>query len=179
MRGWCKLYNLQRWFSVFFHNLLDVFSIECLINTKLFCFVMERTRFISLVSSKLHILHFFLSITTYINKYNCQNIFAFLSALVTPPNESDRGEVYELLDNGQGADIQAGDGIYSRYMTRYTTTGRYSVKAQVRPMSGVILRRVCCSSAMLSSQSRPDSLLLAIHLLFAVFFHPCLLLVPF
>lgn len=65
MRGWCKLYNLQRWFSVFFHNLLDVFSIECLINTKLFCFVMERTRFIFLVSSKLHILHFFLSITTY------------------------------------------------------------------------------------------------------------------
>lgn len=62
-------------------------------------------------------------------------------ALVTPPNESDRGEVYELLDNGQGADIQAGDGIYSRYMTRYTTTGRYSVKAQVTDGGTAVINR--------------------------------------
>lgn len=52
-------------------------------------------------------------------------------ALVTPPMELEPSQVYVLLDNGQGADILAGDGIYSRYMTKYPTTGRYSVKAQV------------------------------------------------
>lgn len=51
--------------------------------------------------------------------------------MVTPPTEYEPDEMYILLDNGQGADIQAGDGIYSRYMTRYSTSGRYSVKAQV------------------------------------------------
>lgn len=50
---------------------------------------------------------------------------------MTPPNEFDEADEYILLDNGQGADIQSGDGIYSRYMTRYPSTGRYSVKAQV------------------------------------------------
>ncbi|XP_063590890.1 calcium-activated chloride channel regulator 3A-1-like [Penaeus indicus] len=36
----------------------------------------------------------------------------------------------DLLDNGQGADSQAGDGIYSRYLTQYPSTGRYIVRAQ-------------------------------------------------
>ena len=38
----------------------------------------------------------------------------------------------ELFDNGVGADIQSGDGIYSRFVTSYPIIGRYSVKAQVR-----------------------------------------------
>ncbi|KAK3867102.1 hypothetical protein Pcinc_027416 [Petrolisthes cinctipes] len=62
---------------------------------------------------------------------NSPVVDADVRALVTPPMESEPAQVYILRDNGQGADILAGDGIYSRYMTRYPTTGRYSVKAQV------------------------------------------------
>ncbi|KAG0728315.1 Calcium-activated chloride channel regulator 2 [Chionoecetes opilio] len=57
---------------------------------------------------------------------------ADVRALVTPPEEREAPEIYHLLDNGQGADILAGDGIYSRYMTKYPSKGRYSVKAQER-----------------------------------------------
>ncbi|XP_050731210.1 calcium-activated chloride channel regulator 1-like [Eriocheir sinensis] len=56
---------------------------------------------------------------------------ADVRAVVTPPGEFGTQVMYTLLDNGQGADRLAGDGIYSRYMTKYPSTGRYSVKAQV------------------------------------------------
>ncbi|KAK7069277.1 hypothetical protein SK128_016169 [Halocaridina rubra] len=66
---------------------------------------------------------------------------ANVSALVTPPNDFDPPELYYLLDNGQGADTQAGDGVYSRYMTKYYGTGRYSVKAQVTDGGQAVINR--------------------------------------
>lgn len=66
---------------------------------------------------------------------------ANVSALVTPPNDFDPPELYFLLDNGQGADTQAGDGIYSRYMTKYFGAGRYSVKAQVTDGGQAVINR--------------------------------------
>ncbi|XP_064110702.1 calcium-activated chloride channel regulator 1-like isoform X2 [Macrobrachium nipponense] len=66
---------------------------------------------------------------------------ANVSALVTPPNDFDPPEVYFLLDNGQGADTQAGDGVYSRYMTKYYGAGRYSVKAQVTDGGQAVINR--------------------------------------
>uniref|UniRef100_A0A8C5R811 VWFA domain-containing protein n=1 Tax=Leptobrachium leishanense TaxID=445787 RepID=A0A8C5R811_9ANUR len=38
---------------------------------------------------------------------------------------------FELLDNGAGADIVKDDGIYSRYFTNFTSSGRYSLKVRV------------------------------------------------
>uniref|UniRef100_S4RLG9 Chloride channel accessory 1 n=1 Tax=Petromyzon marinus TaxID=7757 RepID=S4RLG9_PETMA len=37
----------------------------------------------------------------------------------------------ELLDNGASADIKKNDGVYSRYFTQYTSSGRYSLKVRV------------------------------------------------
>ncbi|CAM9589700.1 unnamed protein product [Lampetra fluviatilis] len=37
----------------------------------------------------------------------------------------------ELLDNGAGADVNKDDGVYSRFFTQFTETGRYSVKVKV------------------------------------------------
>ncbi|XP_047476067.1 calcium-activated chloride channel regulator 3A-1-like [Penaeus chinensis] len=50
----------------------------------------------------------------------------YISHTSTPDEAID----LDLLDNGQGADSQAGDGIYSRYLTEYPFTGRYIVRAQ-------------------------------------------------
>nr|XP_027226526.1 calcium-activated chloride channel regulator 1-like [Penaeus vannamei]XP_027226527.1 calcium-activated chloride channel regulator 1-like [Penaeus vannamei]XP_027226529.1 calcium-activated chloride channel regulator 1-like [Penaeus vannamei] len=51
---------------------------------------------------------------------------AYISHTSTP----DEAIELDLLDNGQGADSQAGDGTYSRYLTQYPFTGRYIVRAQ-------------------------------------------------
>ncbi|XP_047476221.1 calcium-activated chloride channel regulator 4A-like [Penaeus chinensis] len=56
---------------------------------------------------------------------------ARVRASVTQPYTTAEAVELDLLDNGQGADTQAGDGVYSRYLTVYSTTGRYAVKAQV------------------------------------------------
>ncbi|XP_042861518.1 calcium-activated chloride channel regulator 1-like [Penaeus japonicus] len=56
---------------------------------------------------------------------------AHVRASVTQPDTTAQAVELDLLDNGQGADTQAGDGVYSRYLTVYSTTGRYAVKAQV------------------------------------------------
>lgn len=56
---------------------------------------------------------------------------ARVRASVTQPSTTAAAVELDLLDNGQGADTQAGDGVYSRYLTVYSTTGRYAVKAQV------------------------------------------------
>lgn len=53
-------------------------------------------------------------------------------AYVTPPDISASAQEYELLDNGVGADAVSGDGIYSRYMTKFAGEGRYSIKALVK-----------------------------------------------
>lgn len=49
----------------------------------------------------------------------------------------------QLLDNGAGADLTDGDGIYSRYFTEYSSTGFYGVKLRVDNNDGnaVILRQ--------------------------------------
>ncbi|XP_063590518.1 calcium-activated chloride channel regulator 4A-like [Penaeus indicus] len=56
---------------------------------------------------------------------------ARVRASITQPYTTADAVELDLLDNGQGADTQAGDGVYSRYLTVYSTTGRYAVKAQV------------------------------------------------
>ncbi|XP_037785351.1 calcium-activated chloride channel regulator 4A-like [Penaeus monodon] len=56
---------------------------------------------------------------------------ARVRASVTQPYTTAEAVELDLLDNGQAADTQAGDGVYSRYLTVYSTTGRYAVKAQV------------------------------------------------
>uniref|UniRef100_S4RLT1 Chloride channel accessory 1 n=1 Tax=Petromyzon marinus TaxID=7757 RepID=S4RLT1_PETMA len=42
----------------------------------------------------------------------------------------------ELLDNGASADIKKDDGVYSRYFTQYTSSGRYSLKVRVAGSKG-------------------------------------------
>lgn len=44
---------------------------------------------------------------------------------------NDEVEILELLDNGVNADTTLNDGVYSRYFTKPTLPGRYSVKCQV------------------------------------------------
>ncbi|XP_067673202.1 calcium-activated chloride channel regulator 1-like [Haliotis asinina] len=39
--------------------------------------------------------------------------------------------VVQLLDNGAGADITKDDGVYSRYFTKFSGNGRYSVRIEV------------------------------------------------
>lgn len=56
-------------------------------------------------------------------------------AYITTPNTNEAAVELDLLDNGNNADVQAGDGTYSRYFTQFVATGRYAVKAQVeRPV---------------------------------------------
>ncbi|XP_056383385.1 calcium-activated chloride channel regulator 1-like [Hyla sarda] len=44
---------------------------------------------------------------------------------------SGKSETLELLDNGAGADIAMYDGIYSRYFTSFSSSGRYNLKVRV------------------------------------------------
>ncbi|KAK7071049.1 Epithelial chloride channel protein-like, partial [Halocaridina rubra] len=55
---------------------------------------------------------------------------ASVTAFIEPPNQ---GSVIQLplIDNGIGADLQAGDGIYSAYFTQFSGNGRYSLSAVV------------------------------------------------
>ncbi|XP_047488362.1 calcium-activated chloride channel regulator 1-like [Penaeus chinensis] len=61
---------------------------------------------------------------------------AHVVAYVTPPDTTASVQEYDLLDNGVGADAVSGDGIYSRYMTKFAGGGRYSIKALVKGGSG-------------------------------------------
>ncbi|XP_042855744.1 calcium-activated chloride channel regulator 1-like [Penaeus japonicus] len=63
---------------------------------------------------------------------------AHVLAFVTPPDVTQGAQEYELLDNGVGADAVKGDGIYSRYMTKFAGDGRYSIKAMVTGGSNTI-----------------------------------------
>ncbi|XP_045111841.1 calcium-activated chloride channel regulator 1-like isoform X1 [Portunus trituberculatus] len=56
---------------------------------------------------------------------------AKVRAYITTPDTTAEAVELDLLDNGQNADVQAGDGIYSRYFTQFVSEGRYAVKAQV------------------------------------------------
>ncbi|XP_042220122.1 calcium-activated chloride channel regulator 1-like [Homarus americanus] len=53
---------------------------------------------------------------------------ASVSTLITHPDGIKKEEL-QLLDNGQAADRIAGDGIYCRYLLKYSENGRYSIKA--------------------------------------------------
>ncbi|KAM8930573.1 calcium-activated chloride channel regulator 1-like [Pelodytes ibericus] len=44
---------------------------------------------------------------------------------------SGKSSTVELFDNGAGADIVKDDGVYSRYFTNFTDSGRYSLKVRV------------------------------------------------
>ncbi len=60
-------------------------------------------------------------------------------AYITTPNANEAAVELDLLDNGNNADVQAGDGTYSRYFTQFVATGRYAVKAQVEHPVCVVL----------------------------------------
>ncbi|XP_042884903.1 calcium-activated chloride channel regulator 1-like [Penaeus japonicus] len=62
---------------------------------------------------------------------NSPVVGARVKALISETSSTSAAEELELYDNGNAGDSQAGDGIYSRYLTKYSSTGRYSVKAQV------------------------------------------------
>ncbi|XP_047476220.1 calcium-activated chloride channel regulator 4A-like [Penaeus chinensis] len=66
-----------------------------------------------------------------IKQGNSPVVDARVRATVTQPSEDLDAVELDLLDNGQGADTQAGDGVYSRYYTVYPGAGRYSVEVQV------------------------------------------------
>ncbi|KAK7072573.1 hypothetical protein SK128_008867 [Halocaridina rubra] len=70
-------------------------------------------------------------ITARVTQGNNAVVGAKVRAYVTQPDNTNAPIEMDLLDNGQGADIQIGDGIYSRFFTNFTAKGRYSVKAQV------------------------------------------------
>nr|XP_045605220.1 calcium-activated chloride channel regulator 3A-1-like isoform X1 [Procambarus clarkii] len=55
---------------------------------------------------------------------------ANVTAVIVPPTEEESIS-FPLLDNGVGADVRAGDGIYSAYFTQYSGNGRYSLSAIV------------------------------------------------
>eukprot|EP00094_Tigriopus_californicus_P008604 TCALIF_08293-PA protein Name:"Similar to Clca1 Calcium-activated chloride channel regulator 1 (Mus musculus)" AED:0.14 eAED:0.14 QI:2/0.76/0.62/0.96/0.92/0.92/27/0/1757 len=77
----------------------------------------------------------------------------------------------ELFDNGQGADLIAYDGIYSRYMTQISVKGRYSLSCSAQGENGTtwinmgtidkslgILNRtiaspICCGSSAVNENS--------------------------
>merc|ERR1719259_291742 len=65
---------------------------------------------------------------------NMPVIGAHVDAYIERP--SDTGDILppltlQLLDNGAGADSIKNDGVYTRYFTKFTGKGRYSVKCQV------------------------------------------------
>ncbi|CAG5126633.1 unnamed protein product, partial [Candidula unifasciata] len=45
-------------------------------------------------------------------------------------------EIIELYDNGAGADAVKGDGIYSRFFTRFSTSGHYSLNIEMLDARG-------------------------------------------
>ncbi|XP_042864497.1 calcium-activated chloride channel regulator 1-like isoform X2 [Penaeus japonicus] len=57
-------------------------------------------------------------------------INANVTAVIEPPTEAGSVQL-PLLDNGVGADIRAGDGIYSAFFTQFSANGRYSVSVVV------------------------------------------------
>merc|ERR1719259_1397436 len=70
---------------------------------------------------------------------NMPVIGAHVDAYIERP--SDTGDILppltlQLLDNGAGADSIKNDGVYTRYFTKYTVKGRYSVKCQVAGNDG-------------------------------------------
>ncbi|KAM3915692.1 calcium-activated chloride channel regulator 1-like [Leptodactylus fuscus] len=62
-----------------------------------------------------------------------QGLLPVAGAKVTANVESESGDLVttELLDNGAGADLAKNDGIYSRYFTSFSVSGRYILKVRV------------------------------------------------
>ncbi|KAM9324775.1 calcium-activated chloride channel regulator 1-like [Gastrophryne carolinensis] len=62
-----------------------------------------------------------------------QGLLPVINAKVTAIIEPTTGPTisFELLDNGAGPDIIKNDGIYSKYFTKFSVNGRYSLKVQV------------------------------------------------
>ncbi|XP_056379198.1 calcium-activated chloride channel regulator 1-like isoform X2 [Hyla sarda] len=54
---------------------------------------------------------------------------ATVTAIIEP--ESGDSVITELLDTGAGADVAKNDGIYSRYFTSFSKSGKYSLKIRV------------------------------------------------
>ena len=63
---------------------------------------------------------------------------AQLVILVAGQDGSEEGSLrMDLLDNGNGdPDLTQGDGVYSRYVTRYLTPGRYRFRVEVQDNEG-------------------------------------------
>ena len=67
----------------------------------------------------------------------------------------------DLLDNGNGdPDLVRGDGIYSRYVTRYLTPGRYRFKVEVTDNEGeAFTPSAFMDSNLLNVEAVPDQLI--------------------
>uniref|UniRef100_A0A4W3HQ16 Chloride channel accessory 1 n=2 Tax=Callorhinchus milii TaxID=7868 RepID=A0A4W3HQ16_CALMI len=63
-------------------------------------------------------------------------LFANVTAVVERPSGDPVN--LDLLDNGSGADIISHDGIYSRYFTNFSGTGRYNLKVHVQGKEGTM-----------------------------------------
>jgi len=110
-----------------------------------------------------------LSAMAEVKQGNMPVIGAKVKAYIERPQESGPALELELFDNGSGADSIQNDGIYTRYFTKYTGTGRYSVKCEVSGGDGTQINEgfivdrsipekpiptpMCCGSNAL----RPDS----------------------
>nr|XP_053637251.1 LOW QUALITY PROTEIN: calcium-activated chloride channel regulator 4-like [Cherax quadricarinatus] len=58
---------------------------------------------------------------------------AHVRAIVTQPDSVNAPpDIYILQDSGINADSMKNDGIYSGYMTKFSSVGRYNIKAEVR-----------------------------------------------
>ncbi|XP_071549654.1 calcium-activated chloride channel regulator 4A-like [Panulirus ornatus] len=79
---------------------------------------------------------------------------ARVRAHVSYPNATLEAEVVKLLDNGRSADIQAGDGTYSSYLTRYPTLGKYTLRVEVSGGSNTFINTQCLTCHDLPHERR-------------------------
>ncbi|XP_050712109.1 calcium-activated chloride channel regulator 1-like isoform X8 [Eriocheir sinensis] len=86
---------------------------------------------------------------------------AKVRAYITTPNANAAAVELDLLDNGNNADVQAGDGTYSRYFTQFVATGRYAVKAQVWDDGSSYINNGFITSRRSARRSRSAPLALA------------------
>ncbi|XP_012938799.1 calcium-activated chloride channel regulator 4A [Aplysia californica] len=62
-----------------------------------------------------------------------------LKVVATVDRPSAEPVTLELFDQGAGADIVKDDGLYSRYFTRFTADGRYTVRIEMMTSEGDVL----------------------------------------
>ena len=64
-------------------------------------------------------------------------------AYIDYENNGQEPLVLSLYDNGNGADLVANDGIYSKYFTQFNGGERYSLNCRVSSKSQNFIFRLC------------------------------------